>query len=196
MWSCVTETRDGGRGQLVSIYRNGAPASYDQVLRSWQTDESFCGFFIDMLASLPYTAYRWETPPVTTSTVGRTFEFVVLDCPGLDRPVDVRAFQNQFHAARDSQEVVAFPNLGNDAMLVVPLPTGDPSTYTHLAEFIRRGSDHQKHELWQAVGHSMGARLGSRPLWLSTAGMGISWLHIRLDSRPKYYGHRPYREAA
>ncbi|MGI9175867.1 MAG: DUF6940 family protein [Rhodothermales bacterium] len=24
-------------------------------------------------------------------------------------------------------------------------------------------------------------------MWLSTAGGGVSWLHVRLDSRPKYY---------
>jgi hypothetical protein len=29
--------------------------------------------------------------------------------------------------------------------------------------------------------------------WLSTAGMGVPWLHVRLDDRPKDYGHRPYR---
>ena len=25
------------------------------------------------------------------------------------------------------------------------------------------------------------------PVWVSTAGMGVSWLHVRFDSRPKYY---------
>ena len=36
-------------------------------------------------------------------------------------------------------------------------------------------------------------RIDDRPVWLSTAGMGIAWLHIRLDDRPKYYGYREYR---
>jgi len=30
---------------------------------------------------------------------------------------------------------------------------------------------------------------------LSTAGMGVYWLHVRLDTRPKYYQHTPYRDA-
>jgi hypothetical protein len=30
----------------------------------------------------------------------------------------------------------------------------------------------------------------------STAGAGVSWLHVRLDDRPKYNGYAPYREAA
>jgi hypothetical protein len=33
----------------------------------------------------------------------------------------------------------------------------------------------------------------ANPEWLSTAGAGVSWLHVRLDDRPKYYGYAPYR---
>jgi hypothetical protein len=36
-------------------------------------------------------------------------------------------------------------------------------------------------------------QLGTAPVWVSTAGMGVSWLHVRLDNRPKYYGYKPYR---
>jgi len=41
----------------------------------------------------------------------------------------------------------------------------------------------------------MQKRINAKRVWLSTAGMGVSWLHVRLDDRPKYYGHRPYRIA-
>ncbi|MFL6237620.1 MAG: DUF6940 family protein [Thermoanaerobaculia bacterium] len=27
-------------------------------------------------------------------------------------------------------------------------------------------------------------------------GAGVSWLHVRLDDRPKYYGYGPYRTEA
>ena len=36
-------------------------------------------------------------------------------------------------------------------------------------------------------------RLSRQPLWLSSAGLGIYWLHLRLDSRPKNYSFQPYR---
>merc|ERR1711957_1156939 len=36
-------------------------------------------------------------------------------------------------------------------------------------------------------------QVGSKtPVWVSTAGSGVSWLSIRLDSRPKYYHHSAY----
>ena len=32
-------------------------------------------------------------------------------------------------------------------------------------------------------------------VWLSTAGDGIAWLHVRLDPSPKYYQHDEYRRS-
>ena len=40
---------------------------------------------------------------------------------------------------------------------------------------------------------AVAARLSDRPLWLSTSGAGVAWLHVRLDDRPKYIQHAPYR---
>jgi hypothetical protein len=31
------------------------------------------------------------------------------------------------------------------------------------------------------------------PVWLSTSGLGIYWLHFRLDTVPKYYTYAPYK---
>ncbi len=96
-----------------------------------------------------------------------------------------------------SNGVVAFPNLSRDAILVVPCP--DPnsllSAYGHLGPFVRHAPQPQQHALWQRVAETMHQRLGTAPVWLSTAGAGVSWLHVRLDDRPKYYGYEPYRQA-
>ena len=32
------------------------------------------------------------------------------------------------------------------------------------------------------------------PVWTSTSGLGVYWLHVRLDSRPKYYQHQPFKK--
>jgi hypothetical protein len=85
-----------------------------------------------------------------------------------------------------------FPNLGLDAILVVPYPIAAHSVYAHLATFLRKGPESQRHALWQAVGYTMAQRLSSAPIWLNTAGGGVAWLHVRLDSRPKYYVYSRY----
>src|SRR4051812_31098730 len=47
-------------------------------------------------------------------------------------------------------------------------------------------TENQKHSLWGLVGAAMQRRLSTRPVWLSTAGAGVSRLHVRLDDQPKY----------
>jgi hypothetical protein len=34
----------------------------------------------------------------------------------------------------------------------------------------------------------------AKPVWFSTSGMGVAWLHFRLDERPKYYTFRAFAE--
>jgi hypothetical protein len=179
-----------------ALRRDRAPIGYRDVLRLWREDEGFRSYFISLLADASFAGYRWETPPITSATVDREFEFVLLDAPGIDRAPDTRAFAEQFDSAGAGQHVVAFSNLGNDAVLVVPCPLGPPGAYVHLAAFVRQAPVAQVHELWRVVGESMEARLNAKPTWLSTAGMGVSWLHVRLDSRPKYYGFAEYRNGA
>jgi len=58
---------------------------------------------------------------------------------------------------------------------------------------VRNAPAPQVHALLQRLAREALARLSDRPLWISTAGMGVYWLHVRLDSRPKYYRHAPYK---
>lgn len=169
----------------------GREATFDDVILAWRETEEFRSLFISTLAKTPYAAFRWETPPVTAATTGRVFECVVLDSPGLVNRPDPSSFASQFRSQQG--DVLEFSNLGRDAILVVPRPLGDESNYGHLAAFVRGAPDDQKHALWRAVGDAMFRRLGERPVWLSTAGAGVPWLHVRLDDRPKYYGHAPFR---
>ena len=111
-----------------------------------------------------------------------------------------------------------FANLGGDATLVAPRdwsPESSPSmfssSYGHLANFVRGAPEQQVLKLWNTVGESLREKLlpstpapssvetkteASKPLWFSTAGDGVAWLHFRLDSRPKYYHYSPYKTFA
>ena len=78
--------------------------------------------------------------------------------------------------------------------MVVPCEIASPSAYPHLAAFVRGAPAQQRHALWQRVARTMLGRLSDQPVWLSTAGAGVSWLHVRLDDRPKYYSFSEYRQ--
>lgn len=192
MWGARSEELADYRGLRFAVDRDGRPATVAEVLRGWRSDADFRSLFNALLAEAPYTAFRWETPPLTAASVSRPFEFVLLDSPGLDRPPAPDAFAEHFR--RGTEGVVVFPNLGGDATLVVPCPVVGASAYGHLAAFVRLAPEAQRQALWRSVGASLARRLGVEPVWLSTAGAGVSWLHVRLDDRPKYYGFGPYRD--
>ncbi|MDH3689696.1 MAG: hypothetical protein OEU36_09495 [Gammaproteobacteria bacterium] len=196
MWESHIEVLEGGRTQLVSIKSGDKSLPYSEVVSLWQNDKKFRDFFIALLTCAPFAAYLWETPPVTKSTMGRPFEFVVVDSPELaSAPSDHLAFASYFESADSDEGIVSFPNLGGDAFLVVPCPRADFSAYPHIAAFSREAPKAQQHALWKRVGKTLEQHLYDQPVWLSTSGLGIYWLHIRLDSRPKYYSFAPYKKA-
>ena len=191
-WQAQTELLDGGRIRRSKITKGGKSISFAEALELWRDEFLFRTYFSELLAKSPFPAFRWETPGMTSETIKQDFEFVLLRCESLDRPVDRYAFESHFDCDTD---VVTFPNLGADAILIVPCPSGKESIYGHLASVLRKAPDSQVHNLWCEVAAVMSQRLSNRPVWLSTAGMGVAWLHIRLDDRPKYYGYEPYRNA-
>ena len=102
------------------------------------------------------------------------------------------------HTKKCLDRVVSFPNLGNDALLIVPCNEvpDSPNIYMHVANFVRMAPDDQIKIFWREVVHQMSRRLKAKRgkrLWLSTCGLGIFYLHVRLDNSPKYYSYLPYR---
>jgi hypothetical protein len=191
MWTARSEQIS--HGLMFAVDVDSRPATFAEIVSAWQTDAGFRTFFNALLAKVPFAAFRWETSAVITSTVGKPFEFVVVESDGLARRADQNAFGEHFHGAAGS--VVTFANLGGDAILVVPCPIAEPSIYANLADFVRLAPEPQRDALWQSVGEAMARRIGAAPVWLSTAGAGVAWLHVRLDNRPKYYVYGPYRKS-
>ena len=176
------------------LYSHGELLTYIEVLKLWSGDKLFRHFFVEMLAASTFAAFRWETPALTSAGQHRPFECVLQNSPWLAPRAQPEAFAEHFERQDELKPAVAFPNLGRNAILVVPTPLGAHDRYRHLAIFCREAPMAQQDALWQLVGEQMQARLGDRPVWLSTAGGGVSWLHVRLDDWPKYYGYTPYRQ--
>lgn len=157
MWSFRSEELPGNNGLHFAVDLDARPAAFADVLGAWQDDTEFRSLFNAELAGAPYTAFRWETPPVTDSTLSRPFEFVLLDSPGLARRPDANAFAEHFEAASE-EGIVVFPNLGGDAIMVVPSPLTFPDAYGHLAAFVREAPEGQADALWRSVGEAMARR--------------------------------------
>lgn len=82
--------------------------------------------------------------------------------------------------------------------------------FSHLAKFIQNADLKLIHTLWRRVASEVLQILSddnnsnssnanhhhqneNRKLWISTSGLGVSWLHVRLDNRPKYYNWEEYK---
>lgn len=168
----------------------GRTQTFDDVVRGWREREDFRLFWCSSLRNAPFDAYAWECPPVTANTLSRDFDCVFVVSPLLARmPGDSQAFAEHF---RPDQSVATFANLGGDAVLVAPSPADGGDNYSHLASFVATAPASQQDALWKAVGEACNRRIGTKPVWISTAGLGVAWLHVRLDDRPKYYRHTPY----
>jgi len=89
--------------------------------------------------------------------------------------------------------VSSFPNLRGDAQLVVPAPKSDDVDYAHIAKFVKSASLTEYHDFWKRVGKEYSQKIGVKKKWLSTSGLGVHWLHVRIDSRPKYYQFKEYK---
>ncbi|CAG8508056.1 22668_t:CDS:2, partial [Racocetra persica] len=105
--------------------------------------------------------------PVSSNTIDKEFEFVLVKSEALNSiRQDYSSFQEHFRKSSDNQ-AVSFLSFSGDT-LIVPVP---------------KVGEKMEENLINANGATR---------WLSTSGLGISYLHVRIDRRPKYYSHQEY----
>jgi hypothetical protein len=194
-WTHRAEPVLAGRALRFTIFAGPLPLAAGEALGLLEADPAFRDYLSRLLAAVEYPAFRWELPPLSTSALRRPFEFVAVADQGLEVAPEPAVFAGYFEPPAD-EPVRAVPNLGHTALLVVPRPIGEPATYAHLARFLRGAPPSQQQALWQCVAANALRLLGAERLWVSTAGGGVAWLHVRLERRPKYYAYRPYADSA
>ncbi|WP_293373970.1 hypothetical protein [Nevskia sp.] len=197
MINVLTEALPAAGGfRLRIVDAEGRAQGFDTVFSRWRAaeDDGLRRRCTEALRGLPIDACFWELPALTAATLAQPFECVCLAAPALAAvpgPADRDSFQRAF-AIDDGTPFASFDNLGGDALLIVPRPRSAASDYRHLLRFLRQAPDADADALWQRIALELDKRIARQTVWLSTAGLGVNWLHIRLDRRPKYFQHRPY----
>ena len=178
---------------------SGRELTRAELLAGLGSSRELRAFLTSTLATARPKAFFWELPPWTARTMGEPFELAIIDAPTLALATpDPSPFASELAEGAAGADVIAFSNLGGDATLVVPRPRAPHEVYAHLASFVRGAPAEQIDALWRRVAKEVALHLeeeGERPLWISTAGLGVSWLHVRLDARPKYYRYAVYKRA-
>jgi hypothetical protein len=165
-------------------------------------DNELLGLLKTAIVSPGFDAVFWECRPIRGNEASSAqFEFVVINSPELaSRHVDGSSFEKKFKEQNvGSQSAISFQNLGKDATLIVPSPPSGRAHQhmTHLASFLKTTDSEHQLQFWMLVGEEMQKTLarsnGVQPFWLSTSGLGVSWLHVRIDNFPKYYNWEEYK---
>lgn len=194
IWTAEREVLPEGRGEKLVILRNGSAASFSEVIAGWQESAECRALFVDALAITRFAAFFWEMPPIVRGRMERAYECVLLPAEALaGLEPEPHAYAAKFVTTEET--VTTFANLGGDALLVVPRQIGAAEAYAHLAAFVRAAPAAQRHDFLRVLGRAADCELKSRAgrIWISTSGLGVAWLHARLDSSPKYYQHPPYK---
>lgn len=182
------------RGHRLTLFAGGSPLTQGDYLARLADDEHFADWYSAQLCRIAGRAAFWEHPRMSPDTLATPAQCVLLEAPALEAVTDDPVPFAE-HFARGEGTVRVFPSLGRDACLVAPIPLAQHVEYAHLMAFLRSASAEQVRALWSTTAQSAQAALRERPVWLSTSGLGVYWLHVRLDQRPKYYQHRAYRDA-
>ena len=193
---CSTVESDGN----VKIYKfwvGRERLSWKEAAERLSEDVSFQDHVTSLLQKSSFKAFFWECAPFVPARADSTpFEFALVNSGALAKVKEnINPFR-EFLQARENEgkEVVAFPNLGRDATLVVPMKKHAMSN-AHMAVVMRQGEEEQVRALWRKVGEELGQRISkgdTRHCWLSTSGLGVYYLHIRISIVPKYYVYEPY----
>lgn len=180
----------------VKRFHIGDPGhmSFQKFFNLMMSQVGFQRFLSRLLRESGLSSFILEMPPVRASSLVSPVEFVLLPVPRMTGAPDRDVYKEYFAwpQAR-SQGVVSFPNLGRDALLVVPAPASESSDYKDLRSFLDNAPLEHQDAVWSELGSQVLKHVGERPIWVSVAGGGIPWLHFRIDERPKYYRYAPYR---
>ena len=193
MWQAGRQTIRADWGETLALSQNGRALAVADVIAGWRDDAAFREFFIVELTATRWPGFFWEMPPLESAVLSQPFECVLIRRDALAR---MRADDRDFAMhLRGPDTIAVFPNLSGDAFLIAPRRIANAECYGHIAAFLRDAPREQQHALFHTLAREIDIRLAALPyrFWVSTSGLDVPWVHVRLDSTPKYYQHRPYR---
>ncbi len=179
------------------VRADGVALTQNQIRSNLATNAGIQSALTGGIVQIPFAALYLECSPFAPTTGDKPFECVAINAtPAFNGAANSAAFDTHFVGVPHDQTIVSFENLGKDAILVVPKPIAANAVYYHLKSFLNGAPAAQTAELWATTGRDLDAQLAKgKTIWLSTHGTGVPWLHVRLDTTPKYYSYAPFKTA-
>lgn len=169
-------------------YKYGLKYTWQQKLDSWARGDYF-KYPQDLMDD---DGFFYRTSELTNSPNCMYDELYVKT----DHFNQLRQDYNNFQEHIDkspNKYVISFLNSGKDAKLIIPMPyknsDGSEKNYVSLKHFCDNAPEDQQREFWKYAAIIIREYLiGKKVLYINTSGTGVPYLHLRLDTKPKYYG--------
>ena len=151
------------------------------------SNETFRNEIIQIFVASKFNNAFWEFPAYCTSSAQNIAEFVLVETSGFGK-ADSSSFK-EYLANKEDNQTVMFKNLSGDTNLITINSSNTKNqTFCHIMEFMKNSTYENKHKLLKKIGEEMlNHTNGTNPVYLSTHGHGVPWLHIRICVKPKYY---------
>ena len=152
--------------------------------------------------------FFYETSVCTTKVPGRLDGLQDLLSPYQSEFVETRVFDDtktqqdfsafgsqitaNYKSSKPEKYALAFGNIGNTSMLIIPVPKYSPSleykNFMTIRDFMDNASITHQREFWKTAAKQIMEYLKTHDqVWVSTHGLGVPYFHLRLDPKPKYY---------
>ena len=132
--------------------------------------------------------FFWKTSVINKYTDLNFYEEFIENDLLINKNQDINTFQEYFNKNKTEKYAISFPNLSGDTTLIVPVPRVRKN-FSNLFYFMKNASNKQQSELWKlVVKEALKLLKVNENIWISTHGLGVNYLHIRVSNTPKYYG--------
>lgn len=153
--------------------------SWKTVLNNWKNNKPFT------YPKKLKTPFIWRTSVIRDDgNCDYIEEF--LKVPILDVHQNFNEFEEYIEKSNDTY-VTSFYNLSKDTILVVPIPKKNKN-FSNLKNFIDQASKIQQKKFWNQVALIIEREIKTHTyIWVSTHGLKVPYLHVRISTSPKYY---------
>lgn len=135
---------------------------------------------ISILRNCKFNAYYFQCDKLNFN---KMFTFTLIDAPELvNIQCDYKTFDKQL---KNTCKVCVFPNLSKNAILIAPNYKIGKNTgvdYRSVAHYFKTSRIPALMKLVEAIGDNI-----YEGCYLSTSGLGVHYLHVRIENTPKYY---------
>jgi len=170
----------GNKITQMSIDQNKSDTHWTKILKNWEY-----GIYFKYPLNIK-NRFMWNTSVIKENGKSK-FKENFKESDKLPKTQNWSVFSSYINKSKNKY-VTSFLNLNKDTLLVIPMPQNGKN-YATLKDFCDNASKTQQIIFWQEVSKLIKKKIieNKKPIWVSTHGLGVPYMHVRISNSPKYY---------